>query len=321
MYPQAHLPLTDQPWGVAGVRREARGAFADSRYFYVDPTNTTFQATDLGNSGEDPEHPLLTIQQAITNARAYQGDTIYVLENEGWKYGRGVDLTIRESVTIPVDKPGLHLVGVGRGSMGVYWRPALTGGTCLTINALDTEVEGFAFTGMGLANANGILVNWVQIGLVGPSGENVIIHDCVFDEDIDTAIRLIYSYYAHIYNNHFQECGAYGIFCDAGDTASQYAHIHDNWFNNCAVAAALHLLDHSLINHNWIYNLDAQNGVAATDEGIHTTGGGHNIVSDNYFSCILPVAAPGDYGDLNSAAATDAWIFNHCMNGNSITNP
>ena len=77
MYPQGHLPLTDQPWGVAGVRRESRGAFADSRYFYVDPTNTTFQATDF-NSGEDPEHPLLTIQRAVTLARGYQGDTIYV---------------------------------------------------------------------------------------------------------------------------------------------------------------------------------------------------------------------------------------------------
>ena len=42
---------------------------------------------------------------------------------------------------------------------------------------------------------------------------------------------------------------------------------------------------------------------------------------DNFFSCLLPVPANGDWNDLNTAAATDAWMGNYCMNGLAVTNP
>jgi hypothetical protein len=54
--------------------------------------------------------------------------------------------------------------------------------------------------------------------------------------------------------------------------------------------------------------------------GITTATGEENQVFNNYFSCQLPVGA-GDYNDLNTAAATDAWIGNHCMNGDATGNP
>jgi hypothetical protein len=79
--------------------------------------------------------------------------------------------------------------------------------------------------------------------------------------------------------------------------------------------------DNNHIHRNSIYNGNAQGGAAATNEGINLTGGGDNQVFDNYFSCLLPVPANGDWDDLNTGAATDAWIGNHCMNGLATTTP
>jgi len=318
MYPQGHLPLTDQPWGVAGVRRESRGAFADSRYFYVDPTNTTFQATDF-NSGEDPEHPLLTIQRAVTLARGYQGDTIYVLCNDGWQYGLVTDVPMSESVIIPQDKPGLHLVGVGHGSMGVYWRPAATGGTCLTINALDTEVEGFCFTTLGYVAGNGILVNWDG---TFSHGDNPVIHHCLFDETIDIAIQMEFVYNAHIHHCVFLECDTAAIYTDPAGSASEYAHIHDNIFHDCAAAIATSELDLSFIYDNSIYNALAIAAAACPGAGIDLSAGQNNQVFANVFSCVLPAAANGDWDNLNNGGgATNAWIANACLNGMATTTP
>jgi hypothetical protein len=79
--------------------------------------------------------------------------------------------------------------------------------------------------------------------------------------------------------------------------------------------------DACLIDSNWIYNGNAEGGAAATNEGINTTGGANNIITNNYLSCLLPVPANGDLDDLNTAAATDAWIANNCLNGRQTTNP
>jgi hypothetical protein len=53
--------------------------------------------------------------------------------------------------------------------------------------------------------------------------------------------------------------------------------------------------------------------------GINTTGGHENQVFDNSFSCTL--AGAGGWAVLNSGAATDAWINNHCSNGMAIATP
>jgi hypothetical protein len=315
MYPSGQMPHVEQPWGFSGVRREVRSVYADSRNFYVDPNNIL--SSDQ-NTGEDPEYPLLTIARAVVLARAYKGDTIYVLSNDGWQYGPMTQLSIIESVTIPPTKGGLRLVGVGRGSMGVYWQPAVAGGTCLTINALDIEVEGFAFTAFQVGGAaRGIFVNWVAAS--GPCGENVTIHDCTFTGSISTGIEFLFSWYPHIYNCHFQEVGVIGMVCDGA--GMDFAKIHDNYFNDCVKAATLLNLSNSQVFHNRFYNVDAQNGVAATDDGLVTTGGSQNMICDNYFSCILPAAAPGDINDFCTGSNSDAWIFNHCINGQLVTTP
>ena len=60
---------------------------------------------------------------------------------------------------------------------------------------------------------------------------------------------------------------------------------------------------------------------AAANEGVNLTGGGRDMVFENWFRCLLPVPANGDWDDLNTGAATDAWVGNHCMDGLAVARP
>ncbi len=314
---RGQLKAVDQPLGFSGVRRETRNVQADSRIFYVDLDNSL---SNDDNTGEDPAFPLLTIARAVTLARAYKNDTIYVNQNDGWQFGSGTTLAVVETVVIPATKPGISLIGVGRGSLGVYWQPAVAGETCLTINAIDCHIEGFTFFGNGSA-ADGILLDWDGVDTFA---DNCTIVNCMFDGDIETAIELEFSWFNHIHHCLFQECNTYGIWSDVGGSGAAFNNIHDNYFVDIRGTAAIALLggsDNNDIHHNRIYNRDAQNGAAATNEGINLTGGTENVVSQNVFSCLLPVPANGDWDDFNTAAATDAWVQNYCLDGTSVTNP
>ncbi len=306
-----------QPWGFDGVRREYRAVRGDSRVFYVDPNHA--EATD-SNSGEDPAHPLATIQRAVTLARADKGDTIYVMQNDGWQYGPGTGAPIQESVVIPITKSGLRLVGVGGGSPGVYWQPGADNEFCLTVLAMDFIVEHFLFTGFGMAGANGVYALW---GAPVAFADNIDIFDCTFDGDIDTAIQLEYVWYGKVEGCHFQDCDAYGIYVNPVGSGAAHLTIRDNWFKDCGTSAiAGRGIEDSRISGNWVYNAAAQAAGAATNEGFDLTnvGASSNIVSDNWFSCVL-AAGPGNYDDLNTAGSTDAWVNCHCMDGDAVLNP
>lgn len=315
MFPQTFRDKTWQPWGFEAVSREAGEFFGDSRNFFVNPNHV--QATDLGNTGENPQVPLATIEAAVALCRPYSGDTIYVMSNDGWVYGTATQNPIQESVTIPATKPGIRLIGVGIGTIGVFWQPENAGETCLTIEAIDVTIENFAFFGNGAA-ANGIYAEWNG---ATKFGENVKILNCFFDNDIDIAIQLEYAWFNEIAFCYFESCDTYGIYADVAGSGTAYNKIHHNRFRDCAAAMTLNDCDDSEIYANSVYNGNAQGGGLATDEGIALTGGSSNQVHDNYFSCLLPVPANGDYDDLNTASATDAWINNHCLDGDTVTNP
>lgn len=315
------LGLGQPQAGVLGcwdTRREGRLFAEDCRVMYVQPNHPL--ATDLGNAGEDPGTPFATVQAAINRCRPYTGDTVYVGGNDGWIYGGGAptwNTLVQESAVLNV--PGVRLVGVAPG-LGVYWTAAAAGQFCLTVTALDCLIEGFAFYGGGVAGGcNGIYAEWDGATLFA---DNVVIGNCFFDDAIDTAIQLEYVWYGRIFDCVFQECDDYGIYVDPLGSAADYCNIHDNHFLDIGTSAmALNGCGNTTIFRNSVFNSNAVGGGAATDEGIDLTGGADNMVYDNYLSCILPAAAPGDYDDLNTAGAGDAWINNHCLNGDAVTNP
>ena len=304
-------------WGFGGTARYGSLFSGDQRVLYVSPNYPT--ATDLGNTGEDPLFPFATVGAALGRCRDCMGDTIFVSDNDGWKYGGGGGAVnrppIREEITVAVE--GVRIIGVSSG-YGVTWEPVtpMGLGTCITLHALNVLLEGFAFQG-GSAGGRGIYGIWG-----GPNyGENFVIRNCSFDEDMDIGIQAEFAWFWEVSNCIFLHCDDYGIYVDPAGSGVSYARVHHNVFHNCGRAIGFRGADNCWVGHNVVYNGLAQDGQAATDKGIDTAGGGDNTVFENWFSCILPAAAPGDYNDLNSSAGTDAWIHNHCLNGNTVTNP
>lgn len=295
-----------------GLRTHPTGAI-----FYVSPNHPG--VSDL-RDGTDPEAPLATVAAALTKCQAYRGDTIFVMANNSWQYGDSTDgyaTAVSEEIEITV--PGVSIVGVSPSGQGVYWNPASDGGTCITVSAIDCLIEGFFFTeGATYTGLDAIYCEWDGATLFG---ENLTVRNCVFDDTVDTAIQLEYSWYCEIANNRFLECAEYAVYLDPAGSAAAYLSLHDNWFLDCDVAMALRGLEDSLIANNWIYNGNAEGAAVATDEGIDTTGGVDNTIAGNYFSCLLPAGANGDWDDLNTGAATDAWIANQCLNGPNVTTP
>lgn len=319
------LPLTRlNPWfpgqfgvpGTAnetGLRQHSTGAI-----FYVDPNHVD---NNDWRDGTDPTAPLTTVAAALTRCQPYAGDVIAVMANNANPYHNGALgnlVPILENVVVTV--PGVRIVGVcPSGSAGVVWSPANpAGGTpCITVLANDVLIEGFYFT-PGLFGGSGIVA---LFNGTNAFADYLTVRNCTFDVDLQPDIVLEYTWYCQIYNNWFINCDGYAIYVDPLGSGIRYCDIYDNWFQNCVFAISVPGAEQCNIYSNRIYNGQAQAGAAATDRGIDTTAGSRNIVSDNYLSCVLPVAAPGDYNDFNTASATDAWIGNHCMNGLAITNP
>ena len=289
--------------------------------FYVDPN---YVDNDDRRDGTDPEAPLTTVAAALTKCEAYRGDVILVMANGAWTYAgpNDYDTAIRESVIVTV--PGVRIIGVAPFSpIGMPWMAALADGWCITVQACDVSIEGFGFVGIPMAgDSNGIMVEWG--GLV--YGDNVIVRNCYFSEDVDTAIQLEYVWHGLIEACEFDRCDT-GIYLDPAGDAADYCEIRNNIFRDCVVGAVWAPgLSHSQVHHNSVFNSNAQGAGAATDEGIITTDGAlavgaANMVYENWLSCLLPVPAVGDYNDLCSASPTDAWINNHCMDGPTVTNP
>ena len=296
--PNQTLTLPESVRDAMGNAGFYRGWGAGNNLF-VDPNHAN--ASDA-NSGKTANKPLMTIQQAVTNAEAMHGDNIWVLQSDSWQYSAQTENSISEAVIIPGDKPGLHLIGVGFGSRGVNWNCSVTGTFCLTINAIDTVVDGFNFWGDGV-DVHGIMCSWDG----DPDyGDNAVIRNCTFTSSIDIGIQIEFAWNTKIHNNQFQECDDYGIFVDPGGDGIADAQIYNNYFDNCGYAMALDDSDRGSIYNNRIYCTEAQATGTATNRGINTSAGAGNIVSNNYFSCLA-----ANWDTFNSASATDAWLYNH----------
>lgn len=298
-----------------GLRNSSEGIVV-----YVDPN---YPGTSDLRDGTDPNAPLTSVAMALTKCQDFRGDIIIVAPNDAWVHGP-LDTTqntaIRESVTVTVH--GVSIIGAAASSVvGVGWGPALDDGTCITVHALDVLIEGFAFSGQlgTLTGADGIYVEWDGADLWG---DNCTIQHCTFDDTIDTAIQLEFSWFSNVIDCYFDQCDEYGVFVDtAGSGAANLQILDCTFFNIGTGALTLEDTDTSVVQGCKIYNDNAEAGNAAANEGIDTTGGSDNMVCGNYLSCLLPGPGNGDFNDLNSASATDAWIQNFCLNGPSTTNP
>ena len=308
------VPGTDNE---TGLRDHCTGAV-----FYVDPN---FPGANDNRDGTNPTNPLATVAKAITLCQPHRGDVIVVMDNSSWTYAQGgqgiataqYTTTLSEEVTL--DVAGVRLVGLAAGGLGVPWYPIQNGGTCITVHGVNVTIEGFVFEeGPTYTGLNAIYAEWDGATMFA---DNLCVRNCYFYDSVVNAIELEHIYSADIHHNVFSTC-AYGIYADPLGSGLYLTSIHHNSFFDCSIGAmTLGDAVSSHIYNNRIYNADAENGAACPDEGIDTTAGSNNMVCDNYFSCVLPGPGNGDWNDLNTATATDAWVQNFCLNGPNVTNP
>lgn len=100
-----------------------------SKTLWVDSSHT--QASDLRNSGRDPDHPLKTIVKAIANGAA--GDTIIV--------GAGHTETVSTATQMDFSKADMVVIGLGRANR----RPTITLdtiiGAIITVSGAGVRLE------------------------------------------------------------------------------------------------------------------------------------------------------------------------------------
>jgi len=307
--------------GVLGINYTAtfpKSMMSDRRLMYVNPNHS--DAADNGNTGENPEQPFLTVAAALARTRDNRGDTIFIGQNDAWQYGGGSTWRTAIAEEVIVTAEGVSIIGTSPGGLGVTWNPvtAAGAGTCITVHALDVLISGIAFSGVALGGT-AIAAEWNGVTMFG---ENLVVHDCFFDDDIDTAIALEFSWYCEIYNCNFQRCDIAGIWCDPLGNGTDYNKIHHNIFMDILGTGAISLQgsDNNVIWANSIYNNQALAAAAATDEGIDLTAGNDNMVLDNYFSCLLGAGA-GGYDDMNAPGTSSAWVNNHCLDGDNVLPP
>lgn len=301
-----------QVWGFdarTGIDSRSYGA-PGAKIFYVDPNNA--QAVDAGNLGEDPTVPLATVDAAVTLARAYHGDTIVVGANDAWQYAAGVrDTQIVESLIIPYTKGGIRIVGAATNPMACTWSPEADSEAAITVHAPDVLIEGFGFFSNDYTNCIGVLAEW---GNPTTYGENLTVRGCYFEGNtLDYGIQLDYSWYNQIYNNYFEAISVAAIHSLDVEGDPDYCSIFSNTFIECTAAIDIEDVSHCAIHGNIVMG-DA-NG---TRNYIDLTGGSDNVVSDNWLGCTLAqYAAP----NTCAGSVTDAWLNNHCIDGDTVANP
>lgn len=302
-------------WGIAYTAIQAKTFATDSRLLYVQPNNPL--ATDGGNTGEDPTTPFATVTAALARCRDFRGDIILVGANDAWAYGGGSTWTTAINETLTVNVHGVSIIGAHMSPLGVPWTPAGAGLNAIDVQALDVLIQGFNF--MGNTSGVGIYAEWDGATLWG---DNLTVRSCYFDDVWDTAIQLEYVWNGHIYDCAFFECDEYGIEVDPTGSGIADCQFHHNWFQNIGTTAML--LDQGERNNvykNWFYKATAVAAQASPDAYLTTANGAENLVHHNTFACALPGPGNGDYNDVCTSVATDAWIQNYCLNGPSTTRP
>lgn len=148
--------------GVPGTAYAARVTRADAKIFYVDPAHAN--AND-DNDGNEPNYPLVTIQQAINNAVSGRGDTINVMPGS---YAENLSIT----------KDYLTIVGALPGG---YARPDVeaASGVTLTVHAQGFVCIHMRFVAAGAADG------------VRQQGNGFAYVDCVFDGDTGNCFNLL----------------------------------------------------------------------------------------------------------------------------------
>jgi len=242
-----------------------------------------------GNTGEDPKHPLATIDQAINKCTANKGDKIYCMPNHAETLGDN-------ATSLVPDIAGISIISLGHGADAAE----LTfSGTSSSIN-----VQAANITFKGIRFIAG--VSAVAVGL-DVSADHCKIKDCTFDfsstgYDFVIHINVDAVDYCHIHNNRLIAQNATagsndGVRLDDTHHTEIIGNYISGDFARAAIigegAAGVSLM----IKKNYIYNDDA----AAASNGIDLNVAFTGMIADNtifslYNTACAAIIDPGSCG-------------------------
>jgi len=229
--------------------------------WFVDSGQTSTGA-DAAGYGRNPDQPFLTLDYAIGNCTASNGDTIYVMP--GHAEALGADSAV------DVDVAGLTIIGLGRGAARPTFNATAIAGD-FKLAAASTHIENLLFTGgvdattgmLEISAADCSVVNCEFRDVTGQATDCLItvdgadrltIDSCTFTmaaaAGANSAIALDGSDDCEIKN-----CVIYGNFAVGGidlrTTASNRVNIHDCkiWTEN---AADIAIVDTITASTGWI---------------------------------------------------------------------
>ena len=299
MLPQVRLqPFYPGQLGVSGsdVQRGLRWE-PTGIVLYVD--NNHPNATAVGD-GTDPEQPLTTITQAITNLTNFA--TAMNCSLEGSVIVVASEATILETVVVPPTAPAhCTLLGSGPGIDGPSWGAATDAGTALTIRQVGWTVQGFRFE--TAAGGTAIRLEWSPWLGLGYVGNRTKIIGNYFDGIWEGLYGIDFygaPFDTWIINNTFREYtrddgSAHAIICTETGEAMPYMNIiQGNFFweneNHISSLNDTRGFCTSIITDN-IFKEGSL--IAATDKLVLTAGpgsSGNNTVTRNVFEGTYSVA-------------------------------
>ena len=168
-----------QPWysgqmGVSGsdVPRGIRWA-PTAIVLYVDNSHP---GASVDADGTDPENPLTTVAQAVTNLIAFATATSSNLYGSAIVIGAGA--TVAETVVVPATAPrGVSIIGAGGSRHRPTWSAATAAGTALTLRQQEWTVESITFE----AGAEGTGIRLDEVPGTSYISYKTVIRNCQFD--------------------------------------------------------------------------------------------------------------------------------------------
>jgi len=268
------------------------------------------------HDGTDPEHPMATVQGAVTKLIAHQ--TALGVSLVGSQIVVGAGATIAESVIIPETAPrGCSVLADTAGGYLPSWTPATATGTALTVRQQDWRVSGFQFNWTG--NGTGIYLDWTAA--YNASG-TVVDHNRFFGSwsGLYGIAHHGSPYNVRVLDNEFAEIRsaggagtAFAIYGTNTPTAEALEwQIVGNTFMECEnyIGSLGHLygFNASLIAHN-VFGQDSLGIPTVLILDLRSGHGGSNTVFGNLFQG--DYSQPGGYWD--STAAASCWVGNYAQ--------
>ena len=253
-------------WEILAVLPSIPNVRAEGNVFFVDSGQTTtgLDAAD-GEHGHSWDKPFLTLNFAISQCTANQGDVILMAPGHAETLTTTATASGTTTTEVGVDKAGVSIIGLGTGSLRPTFTCTATAGQ-IAVLAANVTIENILMIGnvedltdqITLdANSDGAIIRNCEFRDSGASKEVVAQIDIAADCDDVTidGCRFITTV------NNSAGLAAIRFVGGSDRTVIKNCVMHGDW-NSAAILATALVSYNILIENNYIFQLDAAVGLA-----------------------------------------------------------